>query len=251
MEQGDEGVGRVQVRSDRLAYGGEPRVEVLPQAGGTHDGPHGGRDQSRAHAFAHGVGDGQVQSVGGLVPVVEVAPHVARGTEDARNVIAFHPDVLLGQEALLHLRGAFQLPPGSGFRRSGGPAPEQGVDPGLEFAGAERLADVLIGAVVQAGQLVEFVCPGGEHHDERVRKFPQKLAHFQPVEVRQVQVQCDQVGFAASDLLHARQARGRLGDVEALLDQDADQQSADVRVVFDDHSTAGFGGRDHALLLPY
>ncbi len=44
-------------------------------------------------------------------------------------------------------------------------APEQPADPGRQLAQAERLRHVVVGAQLEADDLVELRVLGGEHHD--------------------------------------------------------------------------------------
>jgi len=50
----------------------------------------------------------------------------------------------------------------------GRPAPQHGLDAGLQFPGGKRLGDVVVGPGFQPGDLVVFLAPGGEHDDGHI-----------------------------------------------------------------------------------
>ena len=67
------------------------------------------------------------------------------------------------------------------------------------------------------------------------------LQTSRPSNIGEVQVQGDQIRLGAADLFHPGQAGLGLCDLEALLDQDPDQEAADIGVVLDHNGTADFG----------
>jgi hypothetical protein len=67
-----------------------------------------------------------------------------------------------------------------------------------EFLRAERLGDVVVGAQLEADQLVGLVGAGGQHDDRHRRLAPERTCHIEPIDDRQPEVEDDQVGMAGS-----------------------------------------------------
>ncbi len=71
---------------------------------------------------------------------------------------------------------------------------ERDADAGQQFAHAERLGQVVVGAGVERGDLV-FLLPASREHDHRRRQpFAQGSQHVQAVLVRQAQIEDDEIG---------------------------------------------------------
>ena len=86
-------------------------------------------------------------------------------------------------------------------RVRGEPA-QQRPHPGQQLGEAERLADVVVGARVEADDEVHLVRAGGEHQHRQVGQLlAHPPAHLQPVHARQAEVEDQQVDLAAADPL--------------------------------------------------
>jgi len=77
-----------------------------------------------------------------------------------------------------------------------------GFDTCLDLKDVERFGDIIICTVVQSQDLVHVFAFGSKHNDRHIGKFPDLLAYFQPVHLRQHQVQKDNVVFILLRLLH-------------------------------------------------
>src|SRR5438045_2117239 len=69
---------------------------------------------------------------------------------------------------------------------------------------------------LEAEHLVELVVPGGQHDDRHGALRPQPLAHLEPVELRQHQVEHDEVDRLVPELAQRLLAVARLDDAEAV-----------------------------------
>ena len=114
-------------------------------------------------------------------------------------------------------------------------APEQRADPGHELPHAERLRHVVVGAGIEASNLVGLLAPRREHDDghEGV-EAAELLAHLVAVHVRQHEVQEDHVGALGTGLTQAFLAGGRRDHAIPLEGQRVLQPQHDVGLVFDD-----------------
>ncbi len=123
---------------------------------------------------------------------------------------------------------------------------QQGLDPGLQLAGAEGLADVVIGAQLQADDPVGLVGAGGEHDDRHLgqaRVFAHPAAEAEAVLVGQHHVEDRQVG---TGLVHGgtkARAIGHGAHLEAGAAEEGLQQFANFLVVI--HQEDVLSGRAH------
>ena len=120
-------------------------------------------------------------------------------------------------------------------RPGGWCAPEDRANARDQLADAERLGHVVVGAGVEAADLVGLLALGGEHDDRHERVAPAELlAHLVAVHVGQHQVEQHRVGPLVPGNLHALLAgRGR-EHPEALELERVVQPEHDVRLVLDD-----------------
>ncbi len=98
---------------------------------------------------------------------------------------------------------------GGGGRVGRAPDPaEDGVDPGHQLPGAERLGEVVVGADGQADEEVGLRVPGGQHEDGHRPVLLDPPADLEPVEAGQHEVEDHEVG---PDLLDERDAGRAVG----------------------------------------
>ena len=74
-------------------------------------------------------------------------------------------------------------------------APQEGLDAAHQLAQAERLGQVVVGAELQADDLVDLVVARGEQEDRRLGAVGAQAAqHLEAVDARQADIEDDQVG---------------------------------------------------------
>jgi transcription elongation factor GreA len=123
------------------------------------------------------------------------------------------------------------------LRSRDGPA-QHGLDPGHQFARAERFADVVVGAKLQTDDTVDFVAPGGQHDDRWSALLAQLATDLKAIDAGQHQVE-DHKGhtFVASQA-ESRLPVGGFEDRISLALQVRRDQAADVRLVINDQNRA-------------
>ena len=90
---------------------------------------------------------------------------------------------------------------------SGRQPAQQGAHPGQQLGEAEGLADVVVGARVEADDEVDLVGAGGEHEDGEVGHLePDPAADLEAVHAGQAEVEHQQVHAARADVLQRDQA---------------------------------------------
>ena len=95
-----------------------------------------------------------------------------------------------------------------------GPRPaQQRADARAELADREGLRDVVVGAELEPDHLVELVVAGRQHDDRHGALGAQALAHLEPVEARQHDVEHDEVDGLRVEALERLLAVGRLDDL--------------------------------------
>ena len=130
-------------------------------------------------------------------------------------------------------------------------APSHRPDPGHELAHAERLHDVVVRAELEPDDAVDLLSLGGDHDDRDVRARAQLAAHRVAVDVRQAEVEEDDVGRGS---LHDRLgARCDTVDLVPLAAQPFRERLRDGVLVLDDQDPhrvivgAGAIGTDQSL----
>ena len=121
-----------------------------------------------------------------------------------------------------------------------GRPPQDGADARLELAGLEGLEHVVVGTGVQRLHHAVVVVPRGRHDDRHRRDRAQHAQQLPAVEVRQAEVQDDEVRAVLDGLPQAGQGRARRAHRVAPLAQGADEGGADPLVVLD-HQELGHG----------
>ena len=135
------------------------------------------------------------------------------------------------EPARADLRGPRLLPHPRG-------APQDSAHSRRKLAGAERLRDVVVCAGVQPPQAVLLVHARRQHDDRDVRLRAQRLAHLRPVELREHQVEHDEVRLAlASEPQPLLAVRGRQHLV-AVVPEVPGHEIGGRRVVFNDEDGA-------------
>src|SRR5215212_873894 len=117
-------------------------------------------------------------------------------------------------------------------------APQTGSDAGQQLARRERLGHVVVGAGVEADDLVSLLAPRRQHDHRPVPELAQSPAHFHAVQVRQADVEKHQVRRRRS----GRQQRVRPGRrdryVVTLLLKKKRERVRHQRVVVDDEQAS-------------
>jgi hypothetical protein len=81
------------------------------------------------------------------------------------------------------------------------PAPQDRFDARHQFVWVERLGQVIIGAKLQAQDLIDILIPGGQHQDRsRILRSPQTTANLEAIQFREHDVQHNQGGMLTGDL---------------------------------------------------
>jgi hypothetical protein len=120
-------------------------------------------------------------------------------------------------------------------------APQQRAHATAELADRERLRDVVVRAQLEPEHLVELVVAGGEHDDRHRALGAEPLADLEPVELRQHQVEHDEVDVLLREPRQRLLAVARVHDAEALaLEREGEQLLHRVLVV-DEQDGGGVG----------
>ena len=115
--------------------------------------------------------------------------------------------------------------------------PKEGLDAGDQGFGAEGFGDVIVGSQFQPNDGVGLLRLGGQHDDGEqcsVRSGPQAFADLQAVDLRQHQVEDDQIRLFLFHLPEAfGSGFGRYGSKALFLQIECDQLE-NVLLIFDD-----------------
>ena len=125
---------------------------------------------------------------------------------------------------------------GAARRRGHLEAAQDGLDPGHQLEVVERLGDVVVGAELQALDLVHRVVAGGQHHDRDVGERPDLADHLEAVDVGQADVQQHDVRVLVLDDVERGLARPGAEDVDLapLQGEPEADRLDDVGLVVDD-----------------
>jgi hypothetical protein len=116
-----------------------------------------------------------------------------------------------------------------------GCAAEKRADAAAELADRERLRDVVVRPELEAEDLVELVVAGREHDDRHRALGTEPLAHLEPVELGQHQIEHDQVDVLLPEPLQRLLAVTRVHDPESLaLERIGEQFLNRVLVVYEE-----------------
>src|SRR3954447_21347429 len=118
-------------------------------------------------------------------------------------------------------------------------AAQRGPDARAELPQRERLGDVVVGAELEAEDLVDLLGLRGEHDDRDGRARAQPPADLEPVELGHHHVEDDEVERALAEALERLAAVGRPDDVVAVLLQGEAEQRLDRLLVVDEEDARG------------
>ena len=117
-------------------------------------------------------------------------------------------------------------------------APELGPDAGGQLAQAERLGDVVVGAELEADDLVELRVLGRQHQDRHARFGPDDPADLDPGQLGQHQVEQDEVRAFGAEREQGLATVGGGDDPEAVRLERLGERLAQGRLVVDDEDRA-------------
>ncbi len=117
--------------------------------------------------------------------------------------------------------------------------PQHGLHPRRKLPRAERLRNIVVRAQFQADDAVSLRVLGGQHDEGdpgRPLVGAQPLAHFEPVDARQHEIDQNQVRSAVDSLSKTRLAVRRREDLETLAPQVVTDQFDQVFFIVDDEN---------------
>ena len=113
-------------------------------------------------------------------------------------------------------------------------AAADGLEPGQELDPAEGLGQVVVRSRVEAAHLVSFGTQSREHENWYVAHVPDALENLPSVQVRQADVEHDDVGVALVELADSVAPFRRLRHCKPFPLEQGPQQLTDIGLVFDD-----------------
>ena len=113
-------------------------------------------------------------------------------------------------------------------------AAEHGADARQQFFQVERLGDVVVGAEVEALQLVGLLRARRQHDDGRLAPFPQEPHQFEAVAAGEHDVEHDEVRGEVAGGRDGQVPVAHALDVEAVVDEVVPQHARQRRIVFND-----------------
>ena len=99
--------------------------------------------------------------------------------------------------------------PARPLRRRRRRPPQGRLDPGQQLRKAERLRDVVVGAELEAADLVGLGAAGGDDEDRDAAELADPLDHLPAVEAGQRDVEDDEVRMVVVELAEGVVARSR------------------------------------------
>ncbi len=110
-----------------------------------------------------------------------------------------------------------------------------GSHAGFQLLEVERLAEVVIGAEVQAGDAIRDRRGGGQHQNPRLlTRRPKFRTDVVTVDTRQIAVEQDHVVIVDRGLIDGRRAVGRQVDRETLAAKPAHDRVREINLILDD-----------------
>ena len=111
--------------------------------------------------------------------------------------------------------------------------PQGDADPRQQFAGIERLGEIVVRSGIERLDLVLLLFPRGYDDDRRLRPFAQSFGYFQAVEIGQAEIEEHHVGVARRRLHQALLRGRRLNQTIAVALERYPQEPPHLRFVFD------------------
>ena len=144
-----------------------------------------------------------------------------------------HPGAVVDRLETVPVQGQAALGRGLGGVTG---AAQHRLDPRHHFPGAERLADVVVGADLQAQQAVHLFHAGGDHQNRHLGETADRLAHFHAVAVGQHQVQQHRVEITVAHALFGVGGAAGLLRLEMAVAQIVRQQLRQPGLILDDQN---------------
>ena len=127
-------------------------------------------------------------------------------------------------------------------------APQHGLHPARELADRERLGDVVVGAELEAEDLVGLLGLRGEHDDRHRAARADRAAHVEAVHPRQHHVEHDEVEVVLAQPVERLAPVERGDDVVALLAQRVGQKLLDGQLVVHEQDAWGSGAQPQGIV---
>ena len=118
------------------------------------------------------------------------------------------------------------------------------LDPRDQLGGGERLGEVVVAAELEAEHAVDLAVACGEEDHRDLRRLAEALAHLEPVDVGEADVEHDEAGPVRADRLEARFAGRGLEDPVPVAGEVEVDEVGDVGLVVDDDDGSPFHGRN-------
>ena len=127
--------------------------------------------------------------------------------------------------------------------------PQRRADARHEFRDAERLRQVIVGAGIERGDLVALLPARGDDDDRHGAPRAQSVDHFEPVHVRQAEVQQHDIRPATRGQRQAFLPGRGLVERVAVAAERRPQEADDRRLVLDDQNARGVLGHEGQPVL--
>ncbi len=127
-------------------------------------------------------------------------------------------------------------------RRAAVDTAEDGLDASDELGRRERLGEVVVATQLEAEHPVDLPVARGEEDHGDLRRLAQSLAHFEPVDVGQTDVEDDETRAVRTHGLEAGLPGGSLQYAVALTGEVQVDEVRDIGFVVDDEDRSPFHG---------
>ena len=122
-----------------------------------------------------------------------------------------------------------------------GSAAEKCPHPAAELADRERLRDVVVRPELEPEHLVELVVAGSEHDDRHLALGPEPLADLETVELRQHQVEDDEINVLRREPFECLLAVSGLKHTESVALERVGEELLNGVLVVDEEDGGGVG----------
>src|SRR5215831_14991439 len=102
-----------------------------------------------------------------------------------------------------------------------------------ELIDSKRFGDIIVGAEIERSNLLLFVLTRGEHDNRRCSPLSHLTNHFCAIEIRQSQIQENQIGIPRFDLYQTALSGCSLVDPEAVHRQCGAEKAENFRFILD------------------